>query len=73
VSEDWERKIGMADMHGTVATVNYSPPDSEGDAYTSVSLTSGAASIHAAPTPGALRQLAAAMLDAADAMDKTTA
>ena len=65
----WEKTIGLADMHGTVARVIHTPADSEGDAITQVALTCGGARIDFAPTPEALRQLAAAFLDGADAME----
>lgn len=69
MTEDWERTIGLADAHGTVARVAFD--EDEDGAIASVSLRSGAAAILACPTPEALRQLAAAMLDAADAMQRS--
>jgi len=66
----WEKVIGLADMHGTVLTVTYEPPEDEDDvALGSVELTSGAATIDCAPTSDALRRSAAALLDLADAVD----
>jgi hypothetical protein len=50
MSDEWEKKIGLADIYGTVAEVSFLP-------------------VHVSPTAGALRQLAAAMLDGADAME----
>jgi hypothetical protein len=65
-----EKVIGLADMHGTVLTVSYEPPESDDDiAYGSVTVTTGAASINCAPTSDALRRSAAALLDLADAVD----
>lgn len=69
-TEKWEKTIGLADMHGTVAEVSYMPPDDDSDApFTTVALRSGSALISAGATPTALRQLSAAFLDAADAME----
>jgi len=70
VTDNWEKVIGLADMHGTVLTVSHEPPESDDDiAYGSVSLTSGAARIDCSPTADALRRSAAALLDLADAVD----
>jgi hypothetical protein len=68
-TEAWEKKIGLADIYGTVAEVSFIPADGEGDAMTTVTMRNGAFTLHASPTAGALRQLAAAMLDGADAME----
>jgi len=69
VSDEWEKRIGLADMHGTVATVGFTPADSEGGAVTSLNLRTGAASILSMPTAESCRQLAAALLDGAEAME----
>jgi hypothetical protein len=67
---NWEKVIGLADMHGTVLTVSYEPPEDDEDvALGSVTLTTRAASIDCAPTSDALRRSAAALLDLADAVD----
>jgi hypothetical protein len=69
-TEQWEKAIGLADMHGTVARVSYSPPDGEDDEpFATVGMSSGSAMISSSATPTALRQLAAAYLDAADALE----
>jgi hypothetical protein len=68
-SEPWTRTIGMADMNGTVADVTFEPAADELPAQTSIHLRTGGARLHMSPTPAALRQLAAAMLDGADAME----
>jgi len=69
MTDEWEKRIGLADMHGTVATVGFTPADSEGDAITSLTLKTGGANVFTAPTPEACRQLAAALLDGAEAME----
>lgn len=70
-TESWSKRIGLADRDGTVVEVHYSPPDSEGGAIVQVVTRTGAASLHCCPTPQALRQLAAALLDGADAMESS--
>lgn len=67
----WEKKIGLADMHGTVAEISYSPAEDDLPPSSSFIVSSGAARIQCLPTPTALRQLAAAALDAADAMEES--
>lgn len=69
MTDEWEKRIGLADMHGTLATVGFTPADSEGGAITSLNVRTGAASILSMPSPEACRQLAAALLDGADAME----
>jgi hypothetical protein len=70
MSGNWEKVIGLADMHGTVLTASYEPPEDENDeACGWLSLTCGAAIIDCAPTSDALRRSAAALLDLADAVD----
>lgn len=72
-AERWEKTIGLADMHGTVAVVTYEPPEDVDDrGYGSVQLRTGGANLNASPTPAALRQLAAAYLDLADALEAST-
>lgn len=74
MSDDkWEKTIGLADLHGTVARINYDPPEDESDAYASFTLSCGSASMHCSPTPEAMRQLAAALLDAAEQTDRAVA
>lgn len=68
--DEWERKIGLADMHGVVAEVGFSPDDGEFEPMASVALVSGGARIQAFPTVEALRQFGAAVLDAADALSE---
>lgn len=70
-TEQWNKRIGLADAYGTVAEVAYMPADAEGDALAQLVVRSGAASLHCCPTPQALRQLAAALLDGADAMEQS--
>jgi hypothetical protein len=70
-TEEWNKRIGLADAHGTVVDVNYSPADPEGDALLQIVARSGASSLHCYPTPQALRQLAAALLDGADALEQS--
>lgn len=67
--EPWSRTIGLADMYGTVAHVSFDPADGDGDAMATIHFSAGAARLIASPTPEALRQLAAAYLDAADAVE----
>jgi hypothetical protein len=67
----WEKKIGLADMHGTVAEIGYSPEEDDLPPCASFLVSSGAARVQCNPTPTALRQLAAAALDAAEAMEAT--
>jgi hypothetical protein len=70
---NWEKVIGLADEHGSILKVGFESPESdEYEAYVSVSLTSGAATIDCAPTSDALRRSAAALLDLADAVDGQT-
>lgn len=66
---DWEVRVGMADMYGTVATVGYYAEDEDGDAIISLRLGIGNCEARTAPTAVAARQLAAALLDAADALE----
>ena len=67
--DDWEKRIGLADMHGTVVRVYYTPSDEDGPGLVQTVVTSGGADIRANPTPEALRQWAAALLDGADALE----
>ena len=71
MSEEWEKTIGLADMHGTRVRVVYSPADADGDAMASLNILTGGATVFTSPTPEACRQLAAALLDAADAMGES--
>lgn len=69
--DGWEKTIGLADMYGTVAKVSFSPADEEFDiALTTLVLNAGAASIRVSPTPEAIRQLAAALLDGVEQMEQ---
>jgi hypothetical protein len=72
-AERFEKTIGLADMHGTVAAVTFEPPEEIDElGYVSIQLRTGGATIIASPTPKALRELAGAYLDAADAMEGLT-
>jgi hypothetical protein len=71
-TEEWEKKIGLADIYGTVAEVSFVPADGEGDAMTTMTMRNGAFTLHASPTPAALRQLAGALLDGAEAMETSS-
>lgn len=69
--KDTEKRIGMADLYGTTATVAFWPPDDEDDTATiTLRLGVGQCRAEGFPTVEAARQLAAALLDAADQMDK---
>lgn len=65
----WERKIGLADHDGTTVEVRWVPADEEGDGLVGIYLQTGAATLNAHAEPIALRQLAAALLDGADALE----
>lgn len=69
--EEWNKRIGLADNHGTVVDVSYSPADEDGDALAQLVTRSGAAVLYSHPTPHALRQYAAALLDAADSLEQS--
>lgn len=67
---EWSQRIGLADMDGTVVDVNFMPPeDAEDRAMVGLHFKTGGAHLHTSPTPTALRQLASALLDGADAME----
>jgi hypothetical protein len=69
--KDTEKRIGMADLYGTTATVSFWPPDDEDDTPTiALRLGVGQCRAEGFPTVEAARQLAAALLDAADQMDQ---
>ena len=70
--KEWTKRIGLADHYGTTAEVTFYPADNESEADLTFSLGIGGCSAHTTPTPEAARQLAAALLDAADAVDATT-
>ena len=70
--KEWTKRIGLADHYGTTAEVTFYPVDDEGDADLTINIGIGGCIAEAAPTPEAARQLAAALLDAADAVDATT-
>lgn len=61
--------IGLADIHGTRAELDVLRDDDGTDPSIHLSLACGASSTRAMPTPGACRQLAAALLDAADEVE----
>lgn len=72
-AEEWERKIGLADMNGTVVAVSFMPPDDEeDDGHLSMVTETGGARVFSSPTAAAARQLAGALLDGADAMEGTS-
>lgn len=64
-----ERRIGLADIYGTVCEVTVLDDTDDDDAEPSIHLTlsCGASSTRGIATPTAARQIAAALLDAADA------
>jgi hypothetical protein len=62
---DFERVIGLGDTYGTRAEVSVLDDD-EGPPTIHLSLTSGASGGRGIASPEAARQLAAALLDAAD-------
>ncbi len=63
-----ERKVGFADIYGTVASVEV---DDDGDIRTD--MTVGQCGGCGYPTPEAARQYAAALLDAAEKSDEIRA
>lgn len=64
MTEPLEERIGTADTYGTSVEVVYSPTDEHGDGMIFLSLTVGGFHARSAPTPGAARQIAAALIDA---------
>ena len=64
---DFEKRIGLADCYGTVAAVEFTDEDGEG--MIAMSLSVGQCQGRGYPTSEAARQIAAALLDAADAME----
>lgn len=72
-SEEWEKKIGLADHYGTLAEVSFHPAEAE-DEYPFGSVAMRCGNFHAigTPTPTAARQLAAALMDLADCLEEAT-
>jgi hypothetical protein len=68
-TEETEVRIGLADHHGTVAEINFWPEDAEDKAQINLNLGSGSCWARGYPTAAAARQIAAALLDAADRME----
>jgi hypothetical protein len=68
-TEETEFRVGFADNFGTVAEVNFWPEDEDNDATIQVALGIGSCWARGYPTPSAARQMAAALLDAADRME----
>lgn len=68
---DFERVVGLADTYGTRATVRFYEDD-EGPSM-QLSVEAGLCGGRGYPTPEAARQLAAALLDAADRFEQTEA
>ncbi len=66
---EWTRRIGLADRDGTTVEVSLVPGDADGPGIVGFHVQTGGAVIHASPGPTACRQLAGALLDAADALD----
>lgn len=72
---DWTKRIGFADHSGVVAEVEFidaghNNTGDQWDADVAVSVGIAGCQARGYPTKEACRQLAAALLDAADAMDR---
>jgi len=70
---DFERRIGLADHYGTTAEVSVEAEGSEFEAGISLWIGVGQSGGRGYPTIEAARQIAAALLDAADSMEKAKA
>jgi hypothetical protein len=70
-----ERKVGLADLYGTTASVNVDLEDLEPGERPVISfrVNVGQCGATGFPTPSAARQLSAALLDAADAVEGAVA
>lgn len=64
------KRIGTADRSGTVVEVSYSPTDENGDGAIFLTLINGDWRVPTLPTPTAARQIAGALIDAADKYDE---
>jgi len=69
---DWEKRIGLADHYGSTVEVGFEDPGDD-DACIALWLGVGQCGGRGYPTAEAARQIAAALLDAADAMEKVKA
>ena len=58
---EWEVRIGLADMFGTVATVGFIPDDDEGEAVITLKVGIGNCEARSFPTAVAARQFAAGL------------
>lgn len=73
MSEPIEREIGLVDLHGSVARISYDPPEDVDDrGFAQLQLRTGGAMVSASPTAKAWRELAAAALDVADALEEAS-
>jgi hypothetical protein len=68
-TEETEVRIGLADHCGTVCEINFWPEDPEDKAQINLNLGGGSCWARGYPTAAAARQIAAALLDAADRME----
>lgn len=66
-----EKRIGLADSYGTTATVIFT--EEEGETSIQLRVSIGQCGATGYPTPAAARQLASALLDAADAAEQGAA
>lgn len=73
MSDDLNVTIGLADHQGTRVTVSYDPADEEAGGLISLTVALGMFSAYSSPTPSAARQVAGALLDAADRADADNA
>lgn len=71
MADEFEKVIGLADTYGTRATVSCHT-DEDGPSLT-VAIMAGFCGGRGFPTPEAARQLAAALLDAADRYEQAEA
>ena len=70
---DWEKRIGFADHYGTTTEIAFEQDGGDGETCITVWLGVGQCGGRGYPTAEAARQIAAALLDAADAMEKVKA
>ena len=71
--KDWTKRIGLADYDGTTAEIKFWDEDEDGEPTISLWLGINGCGGRGFPTAEAARQIAAALLDAADAMERETA
>lgn len=67
---DWIKRIGFADHSGVVAEVEFIDETDDFEASVAISVGIAGCQSRGYPTREACRQLAAALLDAADSMDR---